>query len=211
MATKKPVMVLYSDECDIQSHRVRLVLAEKDISVEIQYIDPNEIDQELLDLNPYYTLPTLSDRDLTLYGANIIAEYIDERFPHPPLLPVYPVSRAKFRLMIYRIEQDWTYYLNIIEGKAKKPEKERARKSLCENIISISPVFGEMPYFLNEDFSILDCYIAPLLLRLSKYNIVLPDKAKAVKKYMKKIYERSSFVSSLSSFEKDLYKKQNDI
>ena len=106
-ANKRSIMTLFSDTIDIYSHQVRIVLAEKGVGVEISYTDPTKLPEDLMELNPYGTVPTLVDRELVLYKSHIIMEYLDERFPHPPLMPVYPVSRGQSRLMMHRIEQDW--------------------------------------------------------------------------------------------------------
>src|ERR1700730_10581549 len=162
---KRAIMTLYSGDLDIYSHQVRIVLAEKGVNVDIVNVDLNNPSEDLLELNPYNTLPTLVDRDLVLYNANIIMEYLEERFPHPPLLPVYPVARAKSRLMIYRIEKDWYSLVDRIE-KGNKKDADVARKELEESLTKLAPVFGDSPYFLSDEFSLVDCCIAPLVWRL---------------------------------------------
>jgi RNA polymerase-associated protein len=199
-------MTLYSKSLDIHSHRVRIVLAEKGVSVEVINTDLNDEDklEDLLELNPYGTAPTLVDRDLVLYDANIIMEYLDERFPHPPLMPVYPVARAKSRLMIHRIDREWGELIRKIEtGKAA--EAQAARKELCRDFINLAPVF-HTPYFLNEDFSLVDCCMGPILWRLPKWGIVLPPEAKAINKYAERMFGRDSFQASLTEAEQDLRK-----
>lgn len=197
-------MTLYSGALDIPSHRVRIVLAEKNISVEINYVDINNPPEDLLALNPYNSLPTLVDRELVLYEAGIITEYLDERFPHPPLLPVYPIARAKCRQMIYRIEQDWLTLLTTIQ-KGKKNEADEARKTLRSQLITLAPVFAETPYFLSEDFSLADCYLAPMLWRLLDLGIELPAKAQSIYDYKKRVFSRDSFKASLSDLEHELH------
>ena len=144
MVIKRSIMTLYSGTLDIPSHRVRIVLAEKGIAVDIKYVDIDNPPEDLLTLNPYNTLPTLVDRDLVLYETDVISEYLDERFPHPPLLPVYPIARAKCRLMIYRIKQNWLALLPIIQ-KGKKSESDAARKDIRNQLTSLAPIFSEMP------------------------------------------------------------------
>lgn len=200
---RRSVMTLYSGENDLYSHRVRIVLAEKAVTVDVMNIDRNKPSEDLLELNPYNTLPTLVDRDLVLYDSNIIMEYLDERFPHPPLLPVYPVARAKSRLMMYRIDQDWYSLIDTIKDGAKK-EADAARKELQDSLTSLAPVFADMPYFLSEDFSLVDCCIAPLLWRLPSLGIKLPPRAKAVHKYAERIFERDAFETSLTEAEREL-------
>jgi len=202
MALKHSTMILYSDASSISSHRVRIVLAEKGIAVNIIYVDPNNPPEDLLTLNPYNSMPTLIDRDLVLYQPNIITEYLDERFPHPPLLPVYPVARAKCRLMIYRIENDWLTLVDQIQ-QGKKNEADEAHKELRNQLISIAPIFSEAPYFLSEDFSLADCCLAPMLWRLLSLDITLPNQAKPVHEYMKRVFDRDSFRESLSDIERE--------
>lgn len=203
MALKHSTMTLYSDTLNIASHQVRIVLAEKGIAVNIIYVDKNNPPEDLLTINPYNSLPTLVDRDLVLYEANIITEYLDERFPHPPLLPVYPVARAKCRLIVYRIEHDWLTLLATIE-KGKKNEADEARKNLTDQLVTIAPVFSEAPFFLSEDFSLADCCLAPMLWRLANLGIELPNQAKPIREYMKRIFARDSFQASLSDQEHEL-------
>lgn len=203
MAFKHSTMTLYSDALNIASHKTRIVLAEKGIAVNIIYVDHNNPSEDLLTINPYNSLPTLVDRDLVLYEANIITEYLDERFPHPPLLPVYPVARAKCRLMIYRIERDWLSLIPAIQGD-NKDKADEARNSLRNQLITIAPVFAEAPYFLSEDFSLTDCTLAPMLWRLKSFGVELPNQAKAIHEYMKRVFARSSFKSSLSDLEHEL-------
>ena len=206
--TAKTAMTLYSGPIDVYSHQVRIVLAEKGVMVDVQHIDKNVLHEGLAEVNPYSSVPTLVDRDLTLYEPNIIMEYLDERFPHPPLLPVYPIARAKCRLMMHRIEKDWFSHLAAMES-GEKTKIENARKTLCEHLISITPLFAKMPYFLSEEFSLIDCYIAPLLLRLPKYGIKLSEKAKAIKEYMKRIFDRQSFQDSLSDLEYEMIEEHD--
>lgn len=202
-AARRSVMTLYSGDMDLHSHRVRIVLAEKDVTVDILSVNANSLPEDLIHLNPYNTLPTLVDRDLVLYQSNIIMEYLDERFPHPPLLPVYPVARAKSRLMMYRIEQDWYSLVEKIEGPNKK-EIDAARKELLESLMKLAPVFGDTPYFLSEEFRLVDCCIIPLLWRLPKLGITLPARAKPILSYAKRMFKRPSFQSSLSEAEREL-------
>jgi stringent starvation protein A len=200
---KRSVMTLYSGSLCPYSQRVRIVLAEKGVSVDILNIDSENPPEEVLELTPYHTVPTLVDRDLVLYESNIIMEYLDERFPHPPLLPVYPVARAKSRLMMFRIERDWYKLLDeIYSGDDKKADA--ARKELRENLISLAPVFANMPFFMSEEFSLVDCYLAPLLWRLPAMQIELPSQANAIKTYANKLFQRESFQVSLTEAEREL-------
>jgi RNA polymerase-associated protein len=202
-------MTLYSGALDIFSHRVRIVLAEKGVSVDVINIDINDKDklEELLELNPYASSPTLVDRELVLYDANIIMEYLDERFPHPPLMPVYPVARAKTRLMIHRIDREWSELVRKIE-QGKAAESQAACKELRNYLIKLAPVFNSAAFFLNDEFSLIDCCIAPVLWRLPSWGIILPPEAKAVTKYAERMFARDSFQASLTEAEQDLRKTQ---
>ncbi len=203
VANRRSVMSCFSSPTDPQCHRARIVLAEKDIAVEIHDVNVEEMPEDLLDINPYATVPTIVDRDLVLYDARVLIEYIDERFPHPPLMPVDPVSRAKSRLGLFRIESDWYSLLPDLETGTEK-KKELAKKALRESLVNATEVFAAMPYFLSEDFTLLDCSIAPILWRLDHYGIELPDSAKPIKDYMKRVFERPSFQASLSEQEMDM-------
>lgn len=205
-AARRSIMTLYSGDTDLFSHRVRIVLAEKDVTVDVLTTKAQQLPEDLAHLNPYSTLPTLVDRDLVLYESRIIMEYLDERFPHPPLLPVYPIARAKSRLTMYRIEQDWYTLVDRIETGIKKVS-DTARKELEESLLALAPVFGDTPYFLSQDFSLLDCCIAPLLWRLPKLGIQFPSaQAKPILAYAKRVFKRSSFQSSLTEFEREFPK-----
>jgi len=203
IVAKRTIMHLYSDRQCPYSHQVRIVLAEKGVNVEIQHVDANEIPEDLHDINPYSSTPTLVDRELILYQANIIMEYLDERLPHPPLLPVYPVARAEFRKMMYRIEHDWYSLVRIIEN-GSEAAAAAARLQLQESMLSLEPVFADKPYFLNEDFSLLDCCLAPLMWRFHVYGIEIPPQAQGLIDYMKRVFERASFQASLTDVEREL-------
>ncbi len=203
VANRRSVMTCFSSPTDPQCHRSRIVLAEKDITVEIYDVDMDNLPEDLLELNPYATVPTMVDRDLVLYDARVLIEYLDERFPHPPLMPVDPVSRAKARLGLFRIESDWYSLLPDLESGAEKKQAQ-ARKALTESLVNSAEVFAAMPYFLSEEFSLLDCSIAPILWRLPYYGIELPPSAKPVNDYMKRVFSRPSFQKSLSEQERDM-------
>lgn len=197
---KRTVMTLYSGACDIYSHQVRIVLAEKGVTVDVMQLQPSEHSEDLATINPYNSLPTLVDRDLVLYEPTIIMEYLDERFPHPPLLPVYPVARAKSRLMMYRVQRDWYKLLHEAESE-DVPKAKFARKTLIDSLISLAPVFADSDYFLSEEFTLVDCCMGPLLWRLFKDNIKVPLRAKAIQKYADRVFSRPSFQASLSEDE----------
>lgn len=201
IVAKRTIMSLYSDNDDIYSHQVRIVLAEKGVNVEIIHAKQGEAPSDLFAINPYGSIPTLLDRELVLYEARIIMEYLDERFPHPPLLPVYPVARAEARKMMHRIEQDWYCLLHAIKAGEQADE---ARQHLLESLSSLDPVFSDKPYFLSEEFSLLDCAIAPLLWRLPQLGVEIPAKHKGINSYMQRIFKRDSFQASLSDAERQL-------
>jgi len=205
IANKRSIMTLYSGATDIFSHRVRIVLAEKGVSADVVSTNTTEKLEDLLELNPYGTTPTLVDRELVLYDANIIMEYLDERFPHPPLMPVYPVARAKTRLMIYRIDREGGELVRKIET-GKTAEAQAAAKELRNYLVKLAPVFSSSAFFLNEEFSLVDCCIAPILWRLPSWGISLPPEAKAVYKYAERMFARDSFQASLTEAEQDLRK-----
>ncbi len=200
---RRSSMTFFSDPADHYSHRVRMVLAEKGVTVDIVDVDPNDKPEDLAEINPYNSIPTLLDRDLVLYESSIIMEYLDERFPHPPLLPVYPVARAQSRLLIRRIEIDWAKNVDVLmAGKGRETVITKARKELREGLVSVAPLFADKPFFMNEEFTLVDCCVAPILWRLQAMDIKLPERqAKPITQYMNKIFERQSFRDSLSEAE----------
>ena len=201
-ANKRSIMTLFSGADDLYSHQVRIVLAEKGVTVDVLQVDPNEMPEDLLEVNPYNSVPTLVDRELVLYESRIIMEYLDERFPHPPLMPVYPVSRGQSRLMMHRIDTDW---YSLVDRIRKGDRVEAARKELTESLVALAPVFAEMPYFMNEEFGLSDCYLGPLLWRLPVLGINLdPRTAKEINAYMTRIFERESFKASLTEAEREM-------
>jgi len=202
VSNKRSVMTLYSDPVNPYCHRVRLVLAEKNITYEVEDIDPLNMPEEVMELNPYGTLPTLVDRDLKLYESRIIMEYLDERFPHPPLLPVDPVSRSTSRLLLFRVERDW--YLPMETILSGKKEAAKARKELRESLITTAPVFSAKPFFMSDEFTLVDCAIAPLLWRLPELGVEIPASAKGFHSYAKRLFERHSFIQSLSEAEREM-------
>lgn len=190
-------MTLFSNKTDIYCHQVRIVLAEKGVAYETEVVEPQVISEDLMELNPYGTIPTLVDRDLVLFNSRIIMEYLDERFPHPPLMPVYPVARGKSRLLMLRIEQDWYSLLELAE-KGNDQEKADALKRLKEELLAIAPIFTQTAYFMSEEFSLVDCYIAPLLWRMQQLGVEFNGAgSKAIKAYMDRVYQRDSFLQSV--------------
>ncbi|MEM7764432.1 MAG: glutathione S-transferase N-terminal domain-containing protein [Pseudomonadota bacterium] len=204
LANRRSIMSLFSRPTCIYSHRTRLVLAEKSINIEIVNVDGDDLPEDLMDLNPYHTVPTLVDRDLVLYDSRVIVEYLDERFPHPPLMPVDPVTRAQFRLALFRIENDWYKLAEQIEEAAEKKQATRARKILKESVLASAEVFAAKEFFLGDEFSLVDATVAPLLWRLSAYNIDLGKSGQAIEAYMERIFARPSFRESLTELEQEM-------
>ncbi len=204
VANRRSVMTLFSRPTDIHSHRARLVLAEKNINIEISNVPGPDLPEDLMDLNPYHSVPTLVDRDLTLYDSRVIVEYLDERFPHPPLMPVDPVTRAQFRLALFRIETDWYSLAEETDITSDGKLGTRSRKMLRESILQSIELFGARPYFLSEDFSLVDCTIAPLLWRLPVYGVDLGRDAEPIEEYMNRVFSRRSFQQSLTELEQEM-------
>ena len=200
-------MALFSDPLDHYSHRVRIVMAEKDITSEIIETDLDNLSSELLEVSPYAELPVLVDRDVCLYDSIVLMEYLDERFPHPPLLPVYPVSRAQIRLFIQRVEKDWCEtFDNLIKGDLNDSQTKKAKQEFKSQILALSPILKEKPFFMSEDFSLVDCVIAPILWRLPLIGIELQKdtKTKPIYEYMQRVFTKSCFINSLSELERDI-------
>ncbi len=197
-------MALYSAETSLDCHRVRFVLAEKGINVDIVNVSKNEsAAADLAELNPYNKAPTLVDRDLVLYDAGVINDYLDERYPHPPLMPVDPVSRAKLRLVHYRVQRDWHSLAMEIEASTG-PVAEQAARQLKESIIAANELFKMAEYVLSDELSLVDCSLGPLLWRLSSYGVKLGKPGASVEAYAHRIFSKASFKSSLTQAERDL-------
>lgn len=195
---------LYSSATCVDCHRVRFVLAEKGINLDIIEIETNpSAIADLADLNPYHETPTLVDRDLVLYGAGIICEYLDERYPHPPLMPVDPVSRARLRLARYRVMRDWYVMVRRILDASGK-DAEAARKQLRESLSAANESFELADYLLSDDLTLVDCTLAPLLWRLPVYGVTLGKEAAAVNAYMERVFALESFTTSLTEAEMEL-------
>ncbi len=201
---KRSSMTFFTAE-DHYCHRVRIVLAEKGVTVDLVDCEAG-IPEEVSELNPYSSVPTLLDRDLILYESKVMMEYLDERFPHPPLLPVYPVARAHSRLWMYRIERDWCGLVDsLLTGRAKEATLAKYRKELRDGLLSVAPIFSEKPFFMSDEFTLVDCCLAPILWRLPLMGIELPPKqAKPLIEYRDRLFERDSFKASLSDSERNM-------
>ncbi len=198
------LMTLYSSPTCYHSHRTRMVLAEKNIAIDVVDVGGGNLPEDLLDLNPYHSVPTLVDRDLVLYDSRVIIEYLDERFPHPPLMPVDPVTRAQFRLALFRIERDWYVLADELLKATDRKQAARIRKQLEESIVGSSDVFAARRYFLSDEFSLVDCSIAPILWRLPAFGIELKGSVQPIRRYMDLVFARRSFQDSLSDAEQEM-------
>jgi RNA polymerase-associated protein len=180
-----------------------MVIAEKRINIDIVDVDAQALPSEVLEANPYGTVPTLVDRELRLYESLIVMEYLDERFPHPPLLPIDPVGRANARLFMYRIDRDWYAWMREIRtGDAETAE--RARNALVESLVAVAPIFRANRFFMSDEFSLVDCCVAPLLWRLPVLELELPATASPVTEYAARMFEWPSFRNSLTEAEREM-------
>jgi len=205
VSSRRSIMTLFSSPTDAWSHRTRIVLAEKGIAIDIVNVEPGRFPEDLLDLNPYHSVPTLVDRDLVLYDSRVIMEYLDERFPHPPLMPVDPVTRAHFRLALYRIERDWYGLVDQIEREQDKKQAAKLKKILRDTVLQSVDLFKLKPYFLSDEFSLVDATIAPILWRLPRYEVDLPrDQAQPILRYASLVFSRPAFRESLSEAEQEM-------
>ncbi|MEY3017816.1 MAG: hypothetical protein RL336_951 [Pseudomonadota bacterium] len=207
VVTKRSSMTFFSDSESHYSHRVRIVLAEKGVTVDIIEVDSQQqMPADVTDNNPYGDLPTLIDRELVLYESKVMMEYLDERFPHPPLLPVYPVARAENRLYIYRIERDWCVLVDEILSGSNAKNVEKARKQLRDSLVTIAPIFAEKPFFMSDEFTLIDCCLAPILWRLPVLGIEIPSTKQTLPllQYMARLFEREAFKESLTEQEKEM-------
>jgi len=201
----KKTMTLYIKKFCLYCHCVRIVLSEKGLNANLIEIN-NSNNSKLLQLNPYGAIPTLVDRDLVLYETSVIMEYLEERFPHPPLMPVYPVSRGRNRLMMIRIDRDWYSLANkILHIHSSKEEKKIARECLIDSLLSITSVFSDSPFFLSEDFTLVDCSIASLLWHFPLLGIHrFKNKGKEIFDYADRIFSRTSFKNTLIESDQEI-------
>ncbi|MFT3806012.1 glutathione S-transferase N-terminal domain-containing protein [Arenimonas sp.] len=196
-------LTLFSAPDCVVCHRVRLVLAAKGVSYELVPVDPAKPPEDLLDLNPYHSVPTLVDRDLVLYSASVVSEYLDERYPHPPLMPVDPLSRARLRLAMLQIEKNWVPQVQAIQS-GNKVQAEAGRKALRELLLGSLPLFKAAKFFLNPEMSLADCAMAPIIYRLPSLGVVLPKEAKLIEDYGMRIFRNPGFARSLTPEERQL-------
>lgn len=202
-------LTIVSDPVSAASHRIRLIVAEKVVEAELVSVPFNEmLSEDLLELNPGGRIPMLLDRDLVLYDERVISEYLDERFPHPVLMPIDPMTRAKLRLLIYRIESEWYTRMSDLElDNVSANRKKIATKELKESIAMFSPLFKQSEFLMSDSLSLLDCVVLPVLWRLQYYGINLPEQAsKNIRDYALRMFEREGFKNALSDYEKELRK-----
>ena len=197
-------MTLFSRADDPWSHRARIVAAEKGLHIDIIDVEEGSLPEDLLDLNPYQSVPTLVDRDLVLYDSRVVIEYLDERFPHPPLMPVDPVARAQFRLALYRVERDWYSLAEQIDAPGDRKAGQQARRILRDSLLASTDVFRSKAYFLSDEFSLVDASVAPILWRLNAWQIELPPQAQDIVRYSNLIFSRAAFRESLSQTERTM-------
>jgi RNA polymerase-associated protein len=208
ISSRKSAMILFSSTTCIMSHCARFVVHEKAVPADIEYFDPANPPEELIELNPNGNSPTFAERDLVLYDARIIMEYLDERFPHPALHQMDPASRARDRMLIKRIDQEWYSLLDDIQQQGEK-KASKPKKALKESLIAAAPVFEATPYFMNEDFALIDCVMAPLLWRLPSNGIDITTLGKGITAYANRLFSRRAFQESLSPVEKDMIQPHN--
>ncbi len=201
--SRRSVMSLYVDEKDLDGHSVRLVLKEKDITADVIFVDESDKPEDLDILNPYGGVLTLIDRDLVLYQAQIMMEYLDERYPHPPLMPVDPVARAINRQFRYRITRD-LFSLSLKVESGELDTSNEAKNQIKDNLQALTPIFEQYQYFMSDEYSLVDMCLSTLLWRLEYWDIKLGSSAKAIYKYADKMFQRETFVASLSDFEKSM-------
>ncbi len=199
------MMTLYSGTTDPYSHRCRIVLFEKGMDFQVIDVDLANKPEDLAIINPYNQVPVLVERDLVLQQANIINEYIDERFPHPQLMPADPVMRARARLFLHNFEEQlFDHIADIESGNAKTADK--ARSIVRDNLTQLVPLFSKQQYILGDEFSMLDVAIAPLLWRLGHYGIELPKQAAPLLKYAERIFSRPAYIDAMTPSEKAMRK-----
>lgn len=203
ITSRKSAMTLFSSPSCIMSHCARLVVYEKGVPADIEFFDPNDPPEDLLELNPNGNAPTFVERDLVLYDARIIMEYLDERFPHPALHQMDPVSRANARMLIKRIDQEWYPMLEEIQVNGEK-KSAKTKKNLKESLMAAAPVFEATPYFMSEEYSLIDCAMAPFLWRLPSVGIDISSLGKGITAYANRLFSRKAFQDSLSSQEKEM-------
>lgn len=195
-------LTLFSSVDDVLCHRVRLVLAAKGVTYDLIPVDPQNPPEDLIDLNPYHSVPTLVERELVLYAASVVSEYLDERYPHPPLMPIDPLSRARLRVAAVRIEKDWLTEVDVIRGGSRSADT--ARKRLRQSLLSALPLFKASRFFLNPEMSLVDCLVAPVIWRLPWLEIDLGKEGRPIIDYGERLFHSQGFERSLTEDEKNM-------
>ena len=205
VSNRRSMMGLFSGNTCIRSHQVRFVLREKGITTDIQNVDGKKIPEDLIALNPYASIPTLTDRELVIYDSGVIIEYLDERYPHPPLMPVSPVDRAKIRLALVSLEADIVSIAIELDAALGSRNENSLRKKLKSMLNASLDLFSSNMYFLNDELTVIDCVLAPILWRLEYFGISLGKEQKAITDYMERVFSRETFQNSLSEDEEEMH------
>ena len=205
VSNRRSMMGLFSGNTCIRSHQVRFVLREKGITTDIQNVDGKKVPEDLIALNPYASIPTLTDRELVIYDSGVIIEYLDERYPHPPLMPVSPVDRAKIRLALDSLEADIVSTAIELDAALGSRNENSLRKKLKSMLNASLDLFSSNMYFLNDELTVIDCVLAPILWRLEYFGISLGKEQKAITDYMERVFSRETFQNSLSEDEEEMH------
>ena len=205
VSNRRSMMGLFSGNTCIRSHQVRFVLREKGITTDIQNVDGKKVPEDLIALNPYASIPTLTDRELVIYDSGVIIEYLDERYPHPPLMPVSPVDRAKIRLALVSLEADIVSASIELDSALGSRNENSVRKKLKSMLNASLDLFSANKYFLNDELTVIDCVLAPILWRLEYFGISLGKEHKAITDYMERVFSRETFQNSLSEDEEEMH------
>ena len=205
VSNRRSMMGLFSGNTCIRSHQVRFVLREKGITTDIQNVGGKKVPEDLIALNPYASIPTLTDRELVIYDSGVIIEYLDERYPHPPLMPVSPVDRAKVRLALVSLEADIVSTAIQLDAELGTKNENSLRKKLKSMLNASLDLFSSNKYFLNDELTVIDCVLAPILWRLEYFGISLGKEQKAITDYMERVFSRETFQNSLSEDEEEMH------
>ena len=205
VSNRRSMMGLFSGNTCIRSHQVRFVLREKGITTDIQNVDGKKVPEDLIALNPYASIPTLTDRELVIYDSGVIIEYLDERYPHPPLMPVSPVDRAKIRLALVSLEADIVSTAIELDAALGSRNENSLRKKLKSMLNASLDLFSSNKYFLNDELTVIDCVLAPILWRLEYFGISLGKEQKAITDYMERVVSHETFQNSLSEDEEEMH------
>ena len=205
VSNRRSMMGLFSGNTCIRSHQVRFVLREKGITTDIQNVDGKKVPEDLIALNPYASIPTLTDRELVIYDSGVIIEYLDERYPHPPLMPVSPVDRAKIRLALVSLEAHIVSTAIELDAALGSRNENSLRKKLKSMLKASLDLFSSNKYFLNDELTVIDCVLAPILWRLEYFGISLSKEQKAITDYMERVFSRETFQNSLSEDEEEMH------